>query len=622
MKHLLIDRCGKAGGDIDSISHTASGNSYGVRDYKFGIALIDKPDVRKLMYDMATQSRSIEFWESGTHHLTYIPVTVDPVDKTLDSRIDLDTISIRPANRANIKNKMSATYDKEWSGKGEIESEQAVVKANSPDSIAKYGTLEADRLSFSFIKEFDQAVDALYWMQANQKDAILLLDFIGGHHLMEIEKGDIIDFAFAVGDQLDKAFLGLISTDATFRVVDVLYENENVKLLLETGTDGLTPPFNLIGFNPLGGYYESVQDVELTTSVVDGDIYYTTDGSDPDTGDTLYTGTPIVAAENITIKARLFVDGQVAGPIQTEVYEIFIETWWRIKAGQFGSETAIRSMIVFDGKIYGGSSPGGKLLEWNGVNAWVEKAAVSGNYVFSLGVFNGKLYGGMGLDDGDLYEWNGVDDWVSVAPQHGDEVRIYSLIEYNGKLYGGTYPYGHLLEWNGVDAWVQKADLLTGAVIASLLEFNGKLYGSGADADGDASLWEWNDTDAWVQVAKGGVESAVNAYDLTIFNGKLYAGSANEGKLLEWNEVDAWIERAPQLSGQTYISALVVHDSKLYGGTGQNSTLFKWNDVDAWVEASGQSGNEIFIIGLLVFNNKVYCGTVGTGQLHEYVGLV
>ncbi|HPI21076.1 MAG TPA: hypothetical protein PKY56_11975, partial [Candidatus Kapabacteria bacterium] len=41
------------------------------------------------------------------------------------------------------------------------------------------------------------------------------------------------------------------------------------------------------------------------------------------------------------------------------------------------------------------------------------------------------------------FEWNGVDSWIQVAPQLNSQ-NIYSLAVFNGKLYGGTYPNGLL----------------------------------------------------------------------------------------------------------------------------------------------------------------------------------
>ena len=72
-------------------------------------------------------------------------------------------------------------------------------------------------------------------------------------------------------------------------------------------------------------------------------------------------------------------------------------------------------------------------------SAWVEKAPKHDDeaYILSLVVFNGKLYGGTN-PNGNLVEWNGVDAWVEVAPLHDSEIYIHSLVVFNGKLYGST----------------------------------------------------------------------------------------------------------------------------------------------------------------------------------------
>ena len=81
-------------------------------------------------------------------------------------------------------------------------------------------------------------------------------------------------------------------------------------------------------------------------------------------------------------------------------------------------------------------------------NAWVEKAPKLGGegIIYSLCVYNGKLYGGTAFN-GKLYEWNGTNAWVEKAPSLG-EGHILSLCVYNGKLYGGTAPSAKLYEWN------------------------------------------------------------------------------------------------------------------------------------------------------------------------------
>ena len=40
---------------------------------------------------------------------------------------------------------------------------------------------------------------------------------------------------------------------------------------------------------------------------------------------------------------------------------------WIEKAPKLGAETYILSLCVYNGKLYGGTAPGGKLYEWNAI---------------------------------------------------------------------------------------------------------------------------------------------------------------------------------------------------------------------------------------------------------------
>ena len=92
------------------------------------------------------------------------------------------------------------------------------------------------------------------------------------------------------------------------------------------------------------------------------------------------------------------------GVIPGGVFDITIENWKEV-APKLGAETRIYSMGVFNGKIYGGTSPNGKLYEWNGSNAWAEVAPKLGTetHIYSMGILNGKIYGGT-EPNGKLYE--------------------------------------------------------------------------------------------------------------------------------------------------------------------------------------------------------------------------
>jgi len=309
----------------------------------------------------------------------------------------------------------------------------------------------------------------------------------------------------------------------------------------------------------------------------------------------------------------------------TETISVISGTPWRIVAPQAGgTETYISSLTVLNGKIYGGTTPNGRLYEWNGVNAWVLVAPRAGGtetYIYSLAVLNGKIYGGT-IPNGRLYEWNGVNAWVLVAPQAGgSETGIRSLAVLNGKIYGGTTPNGRLYEWNGVNAWVLVAPRAGGTetYIYSLAVLNGKIYG-GTIPNG--RLYEWNGVDAWVLVAPqaGGSESYI--LSLAVLNGKIYGGTYPNGRLYEWNGVNTWVLVAPTLGTETYISSLTVLNGKIYGGTYPNGRLYEWNGVDAWVLVAPTLGTETYIYSLAVLNGKIYGGTYPNGRLYEWLGLV
>jgi len=231
--------------------------------------------------------------------------------------------------------------------------------------------------------------------------------------------------------------------------------------------------------------------------------------------------------------------------------------------------------------------------------------------IFALAAFNGKIYGGT-YPNAKLYEWNGVDAWVEVANTPGAETDIYSLAVFNNKLYGGTYPNGKLYEWNGSTAWVQVADkLVAEEAILSLAVFNNKLYG-GTYPNG--KLYEWDGATTWVKVADP-LGSETDILSLAVYNGKLYGGTYPGGMLYEWDGATTWVKVADTLGGETQISALAVYNGELYGGTAGDAKLYKWNGVDAWVQVATQFGTETNVASLIVHNGKLYGGTSPSGKL-------
>ena len=74
-------------------------------------------------------------------------------------------------------------------------------------------------------------------------------------------------------------------------------------------------------FSPAGGTYYAPQTVTMSDSTPGASIYYTSDGSTPTTGSTLYTG-PISVPTTRTIKAIAIADGYETSTVRTAAYTI------------------------------------------------------------------------------------------------------------------------------------------------------------------------------------------------------------------------------------------------------------------------------------------------------------
>ena len=189
---------------------------------------------------------------------------------------------------------------------------------------------------------------------------------------------------------------------------------------------------------------------------------------------------------------------------------------WTQRAGTPAGVTTdqIESLAVYNGKLYGATVTTGKLLEWNETgSSWTERAPQitvggAGQTINSIAVYNGKLYAaGRGV----LLEWNGVNAWVNRTSQFPLETLLADLAVYNGRLYAAAVSNKKLLEWDEANsAWLDRGSPIGATVAirpAKLTVHNGKLYVSTRQAalnDGAGALYE----------AKTGIE-ATNDVELS-----------------------------------------------------------------------------------------------------------
>ena len=268
-KHFLVNYCGLTIADnIDGTSYNASGVLYTADAVALSIVLQELPDIREFLASMAFQCKSLEFWEAGKHHLVRVPVSSTSV-RTLDKeRIDLNSIKVSYSPRSEVLNTYVGNYYKHWIGdfESDIESFREIVKATSSQSVAIFGTLESEPIEFPFINNATQATRVLNWMLDDNDFPYLIVQFSGGHYLSDLQRGDVIDFRFVSGDELDRRFLGLIDSEADqFRIMDMVED--------ERGNYLITANFEVSSSSASGTFYPSVAEDDGYTQ---GSNFYNT----------------------------------------------------------------------------------------------------------------------------------------------------------------------------------------------------------------------------------------------------------------------------------------------------------------------------------------------------------
>jgi len=227
-KHILLDRCGQAASIIDSTSDSIINDFYISNGYVVGFPILQRPNVRNLLNRIARQSKAIEYWDAGTHHMVPVRVTESLSRVVEDMRIDLGQLWLKYTDRINIKNTLTATYKRQWSGHvDETESEREIVTASDSTSITNFGILQGDPLSYPYIADETQAQAVLDLQLERSKGPLLIVEFVGGYYLKDIERGDVVGFDVGESTLLAQATLGLIPSKLSgFRVLEKLYRSD------------------------------------------------------------------------------------------------------------------------------------------------------------------------------------------------------------------------------------------------------------------------------------------------------------------------------------------------------------------------------------------------------------
>jgi len=223
LKHFFVEYCGLSISENIGSSYSSVGTTYSDENITLNIVIESVPDVLELVKFCLVQSRSLGWWDNSQHNLKYIPYTESSVKTIEANRINLKSIRVSYTPRVDILNSLSALYHKEWVGAFDEPEEfyRDIVKASSSTSQGMFGVLEGEQYELDFVGNQSQAERVLSWLLDERSFPRLIIEFSGSLNLSDLQIGDSVDFSFDADSQLDKAFLGLVTSEVSiFRIIE------------------------------------------------------------------------------------------------------------------------------------------------------------------------------------------------------------------------------------------------------------------------------------------------------------------------------------------------------------------------------------------------------------------
>lgn len=241
-------------------------------------------------------------------------------------------------------------------------------------------------------------------------------------------------------------------------------------------------------------------------------------------------------------------------------------------------------------------------------------------FINALQVYNGKLFAGTCCNT-EIFVYNGT-DWAVNTQLDNSNGHVHCLAVFDDKLYAGTNYYdfndyrnkGRVWVYNG-STWSISQDWLhdnTVHHIFCLAVYNGKLYAGTGDIGKirvfDGSIWndEFN-------------TGQTNVNCMAVYDGKLYAGTykhhyTNQGNIYVL-DINGW--SLAYATGEGSIDALEVYDGMLYAGSGGNGRLFSFNG-NSWEVA--HDFEEVSISSLSEYKGKLFAGTMNGAKIYVFNG--
>lgn len=300
---------------------------------------------------------------------------------------------------------------------------------------------------------------------------------------------------------------------------------------------------------------------------------------------------------------------------------------WEIlntNGGVDAQQTIIEDIAFFNGKIYVGGQGQGRLFELSGPD-FVTVAPLYTNFysVRALHVFNGILKA-TGYQYGRLVDWNGTDAWVHVAwgPHGASGLTCLRMFDDGLNVYA-VDNVGALLRWNGASAWVIDCPIKMGSATwmrttSGFINSSLEIYAAGQGGcllKKNGSAWDTLLDETQFAATSIHVVDLIQHTDGKIYGVTWSSSDVPEaGRLVRYDDVaGAWEFVSAKITGVHGLQCLISYKNKiLVGGHIGNAHLYIWNDIDTLVKYAEDTGLAAEEIRTLVYNpieDRVYAGT-------------
>jgi len=280
-------------------------------------------------------------------------------------------------------------------------------------------------------------------------------------------------------------------------------------------------------------------------------------------------------------------------------------------------------------------------IDSNQISAQWEDCGRPGNsqYVRSLTVYKENLYASTWEPEvgsrGHVYRYDGDQTWVDCGSPDPANC-ISAMAVFNGRLYVGSELYsgggsslplsknenhgGVVYRYEGGRRWTSMGKVADVRAVSALTVFNGKLYagtgstGAWRDTPRTRGMYRFDGRENWTDCGCPGLR----VVHLGVHNGRLYGLSYDDGGFFEYQGGTSWKRLGP-IPETTQAYSMMVYQGAVHVGTWPTGSVYRLDGPQQWSHR-GRLGEEKEVMGISVYNGQLFAGTLPYADVYRYVG--